>query len=306
MACACDKDCYLPPIMPLPHGKLPQGCLGALLAFALLLCGCGKEEEPPLTLETAQALLDEAREAIVTYQYNEAYPMFGRLIEYFEPGTAEWTQAAFGRAIAARFHSPSRPSTANEAAELFANIGEQGHSEEARLHALNNLARMYAVPDYPGDEVDFPQARDVYRKVMATAPEGLPGQVAAVRLVETYTQAYDEPETMREGIRIGKEWLKEYPQKELSAAMWELIGETYQNYLFETENALDAYDEAMSLGWAYPESPLLRMKEMLAMAIDMEDIKRQKRYSRYILEQDLLIRQHRWAEDVLSRLEEAQ
>lgn len=222
-------------------------CVAVLVIFS----GCGKDvsKSGDALIQQRAKLQEEALRLTAIFNYNAAGAVYEKLRAVAEPGSEQWALATFGAATAAWHSLPPSSGQIDKARELFTELTVTMDASSpywARAHL--NLARMYEMENFPGDEVAPLKAREHYYEVLNNAADPVHADEAAGRLAANAFFEYEDPEVVRAGLETLEEYLARRPQSPIGPTLWNFLGESYWRLLQDAQKSHDAFWRSEQLG----------------------------------------------------------
>ncbi len=222
---------------------------GALVVAVLSGCGVAGGESG-----TPAAVLEQARSEIAYLAFEDAYPMYGQVLEAAEQGSDVWNEAMFGRAVCAQQIVPQTAALSAQAKQLFEALLEASPDSALAPHAVLHLARGEEMQDFTADVLDVAAAQRGYRRVLEQWPAHPAASEAALRLAGTHLKTY-QPEQIQEGVAVLEGWLAAHPDDPMASGMWQYLSGSYQ-LLGQLDRAVEAMVKADEAGLLLDANPM--------------------------------------------------
>jgi tetratricopeptide (TPR) repeat protein len=181
------------------------------------------------------------------FNFKLAKEFFDQAVKANPVDSDEWIEASYGRAISLQHIVPPSPDYIAESEETFLLLAERYPDHRCAPRSLLNAARIAELVDYYQDPPRTEQARRLYREVIRRWGDLPIAGETTLRLAESYMRTF-EPEQVRKGIEILKEWLDLHPNDPLASAMWQVMGDACFDPLKEYRKACRYYVLADDLG----------------------------------------------------------
>jgi hypothetical protein len=183
----------------LRHAKTLRQLGFCALALSSLFStsGCGGNATDP---DEVQAIVEEAESRLKAYDFGAAFKLFSKI----NPSELN-EESTYAYALSAWHSSPPSSEHLDLALSMLSELAKSKNTELA-AQALLDMARIYEVKDYSGDEVDLEKSRQLY--VQASEVVGGESSLyyqAIMRLAQSYAQELTPAEVKSGGGGSGGE-----------------------------------------------------------------------------------------------------
>jgi outer membrane protein assembly factor BamD (BamD/ComL family) len=218
------------------HSKSLQNCL--LFALGLLLSiGCSKKEEFS-DHASDESAISTGLAALRAFDLIHSYETFEQLHGSLAVTDENWALVTYSYAISAWLKTPTTASNVALSVSLLESLTEQYPHSIYTASALIDLGRIAEIADFRGDPTDVHTARRYYQRVIEEFPNSDMSIRATLFLAQTYAQTF-KIEDINKAIELLENCMAEQTDDRWMGILGQYIGELYENYLHQPNNAID-------------------------------------------------------------------
>ena len=214
-----------------------------------MACSKGAHTEDTVT----KPPLDSGIEALRAFDFNRSYELFQHMYATSSHEDKDWPLITYNYGISAWLRTPTTAEDVTLATKLLSSVTEQYPDSIYSAVALLDLGRISEVSDFRGDPTDVTQARIYYQRVRTEFPNSEMSTRATLFLAQTYAQTLEQ-DNIYKAISMLEACILQETNEKWIGVLALYLGELYNSYLKQPENAVDPLMLAFKSGLPRPSS----------------------------------------------------
>ncbi len=202
---------------------------------------------------SGQSALETGIEALRVFDFNRSYEVFQELHAATSKEDEDWALITYNYGISAWLKTPTSAENITLSINLLNSLTEQYPDSIYTATALLDLGRIAEISDFRGDPTDVTKARGYYERVQTEFPNSEMSTRATLFLAQTYAQTL-EPDDIHKAIDMLEACISEQTDEQWIGVLALYVGQLYDSYLNEPENAVDPMLQAFKAGLPRPSS----------------------------------------------------